>query len=528
MKKAGYDFVYLHKERTARLLAFAAFFACFGTLAAESRFMMIPPGDPALEDLRYVSREAGSAMLSFTPPLSRDEALAVLAAADPETLSPSARDAYNRVKERLTPKMRFSEPFFALSFHAIAEIGGGVRSNPDIPWLGGGGNNLYAMRSPVLTLPFGFYFADLIELNLTPSLQQDPYYNERDAYGFTNIPFQAERIDAYFPFRAFLAAGGPWWHFQIGRDRLSMGTGHSGNLTLSDTPDYYDFARLSFFSKHLKYTALVSQMPLFYSEELCDPALWDSRIPDAVLQRHIYVHRLDVNLFGKVSVGFVEGLNAGSSALEIRYLNPMMILHNLFSYFDYQYWKDNSDSGLNSSFFSVEVNVTPVKHISVYGQLVVNELTTIFEGDYESEDKQPNALGYLLGIEYSRSFGIWGALFYGEAVYTDPYLYMDNSPLGAMIWMRRMNRFSMTERLMWMGHPQGRDALLFLIGSRVGKGEDISFSAELAFSLHGEHGLKWDWGSPDGGWAAGAADEVTPTGQFEKKISLSVAAQWKP
>ncbi|MDR0569153.1 MAG: hypothetical protein LBG87_08110, partial [Spirochaetaceae bacterium] len=39
---------------------------------------------------------------------------------------------------------------------------------------------------------------------------------------------------------------------------------------------------------------------------------------------------------------------------------------------------------------------------------------------------------------------------------------------------------------------------------------------------------KWDWGSPDGGWAAGAADEVTPTGQFEKKISLSVAAQWKP
>ncbi|MDR1072851.1 MAG: capsule assembly Wzi family protein [Treponema sp.] len=63
------------------------------------------------------------------------------------------------------------------------------------------------------------------------------------------------------PLRAFVAAGGAWWNFELGRDRLSYGLGRSGNMAVSDTPDYYDMARLSFFSPVFKYSLLVSQMP---------------------------------------------------------------------------------------------------------------------------------------------------------------------------------------------------------------------------------------------------------------------------
>jgi hypothetical protein len=491
-------------------------------LAAElgaSPLVTVSAGDPVLNDIRYVAREAGVSILSVTPPLSRDEVTRILAEVDMDKLPLPAQEAYRRIEARLNPPARFSEDFFSLSFHAIAQAGAAFRSNTAITWDSGD-----FQQPAFLHFPLDFYFADFIHLNLEPSINLDPSFNEADGHFLTNVPYQPERIDMFFPFRAFAAAGGKWWHFQIGRDQVSFGTAHTGNLLLSDTPDFYDFARLSLFSRHFKYSALVIQNPLILSLPYYDPDNLHDGTPEKSMQRHVYIHRLDFKIFNKIALGFTEGLSVGNSPLEIRYLNPLMILHNFMSGDDYDEWDGNSDNEINSSIFSVDLNWTPVPAVAIYLQMVIDEFTTPWEVESDSKNKTPGGMGYLAGVEYSFAVGEWGAELYGEAAYTDPYLYVDNSPFAAFVWARRMNRKSMEVRYRWMGHPGGRDMILFAAGSRFFKKDQLlAFRAGLSFIIHGEHALYWDWGRGDQ-----YAGETTPTGTPEKKLIASFGAEWKP
>jgi hypothetical protein len=475
-----------------------------------SPLMMVSAGDPILEDIRYVAREAGVSILSFTPPLSRDEITNILAPVEPAKLSPSAQEALRRIRERLDPPMRFDEDFFSFSFHVVAQAEAGFRSNTAISLHQGD-----FLRPAILHFPLDFYLADYVQLNLEPLINLDPAFNERNGHFVSNIPYEPEQIDVFFPFRAFAAAGGKWWNFQIGRDQVSFGSAHTGNLLLSDTPDFYDFARLSLFSRHFKYSALVIQNPLILSLPYYDPSsLVGSYDPDKSMQRHVYIHRIDFKISNKIAIGLTEGLSVGNSPLEIRFLNPLMILHNFMSGDDYDEWDGSSYKEMNSSIFSVDVNWTPVPAFAVYAQMVIDEFTTPWEVENDSKNKTPGGMGYLAGVEYSFAVGEWGAELYGEAVYTDPYLYVDNSPYAAFVWARRVNRKSMEFRYRWMGHPEGRDMILFAAGSRFFKKDKLAFLAGLSFCIHGEHTLYWDWDRGDQ-----YASEKTPTGTPEKKIN---------
>jgi hypothetical protein len=226
----------------------------------------------------------------------------------------------------------------------------------------------------------------------------------------------------------------------------------------------------------------------------------------------------------KLSIGVTEGLSVGDAPLEIRYLNPLIVLHNFMSGDDYDpHPLLKSHNEMNSSIFSVEVNWTPAPALSFYAQLVLDEFTTPWEVESDANNRTPQGAGYLAGIEYSRAFGEWGAQIYGEAAYLDPYLYVDNSPWAAFVWSRRMNRKSMEFRYRWLGHPEGRDVIVFAAGSRFSKNDRLAFSAGLSFTIHGEHGLYWDWVRGDQ-----YADETTPTGTPEKRLALSLGAEWKP
>jgi hypothetical protein len=504
---------YTGKMRFSALVLLCGLAAGLGA----SPLVMVSAGDPVLEDIRYVAREAGVGVLSWSPPLSRDEVNNMLAAVEFEKLPPPAQEAYRRIQNRLNPPMRFAEEFFSLSFQGTAEAGAGFRSNTAIPWQQGD-----FQRPALLHLPFDFYFADFVLLNLEPAVRLDPAFNEKDGHFTTNVPWQPERIDIFFPFRAFAAVGGTWWNVQIGRDQISFGSAHTGNLLLSDTPDYYDFARLSLFSRHFKYSALVIQNPLFLSAQFYVPTP-GSAAEDVSLQRHIYIHRLDFMLFNKLTIGLTEGMSVGDAPLEIRYLNPLMLLHNFIAGEDYNQVLGTSYNEMNSSIFSVELNWTPVPAFSLHAQLVLDEFTTPWEVESDSDNKTPQGIGYLVGVDYSHTFGEWGAQFYGEAAFLDPYVYVDNSPWAAFVWSRRMNRKAMEFRYRWIGYPEGRDVIVFAVGSRFAKDDRLAFSAALSFTIHGEHGLYWDWKRGDQ-----YADETTPTGTPEKRLSATVGAAWKP
>ena len=494
-------------------------FPGFGLFAQP--YDMILVGDPVLEDLRYLSLESGKSFLSFTPPLAPDEVKIFLDSIDASLLSAPALEAFYRANSRLSPAspLTLSSDNFALSLNINSTIEARARFNRDVSW-----EPEHPRIPPALSLPFRFFFADSLQLYFEPIFAVDPeYYHSAEILGL-NIPLEADGIDASMPLRAFLAAGGAWWNFQLGRDRLSYGTGRMGNLAVSDSPDYYEFARLSLFSRFIKYSVLINQMPLQITDDL-----YQFKDPQAdnfnrTMQRHFYLHRIDVNLFDRLSIGLMEGLMAGNSPLEIRYLNPMMIFHSFYSGWNYDYWPERKDEmgHMNGSIFSVEVNWNVIKALAVYGQFVMNDFATKHELSI-NPNQPPNGLGYLAGIRYAHSFDNWAAVFFFEFIYTDPYLYMNSSPFASFIHMRYLSLWSGRAWYSYTGYP--RDTIALSLGANFFKGSALSFAGEFSWLSRGEHnkyGIVWDWqrGPP-------ATLEKTPSGIAEDNFVMSLAAQWK-
>jgi hypothetical protein len=484
---------------------------------------MISAENPVLDDIRLLVRESGRSFRSFTPPLSRDEVLQILDEIDPESLAPSLRELYDRVYRSLLPPLLYAEGVFGLEAHVSLAPEIHFRTNEKIPF--GKPDTEVPMA---LGLPLTVYLADTAELTITPSISADPfYYDEPGSFWSANIPYEPSRFDLNMPLRAFFAAGGGWWNFQLGRERVSYGLGHTGNLALSGTPDYYDFARFALFARNFKYSAFVSQMPLNVEDS---QILSSDRRTDAgteallnTTQRYLYHHRIDARFFRKLSVGIAEALMTGNTPLDLRYLTPLIVMHNTWPWREHEEWGTGEKGYMTGSLFSVDVDWAIIPSLALYGQFVLNEFSTSYELKHFPDDQPPNGLGYLAGIEHTRVLGRWNALFYGEFVYTDPYLYTLSSPFASYIWMRRLSDVgSKPLRYKWIGHREGRDMMLFALGAAVSKA-DMTLSADISWVNRGEHGIEWDWSQDDE-----ALNARTPTGTVERRLTAGLGAVWRP
>ena len=286
--------------------------------------------------------------------------------------------------------------------------------------------------------------------------------------------------------------------------------------------------RVSLFSEFLKYTLLVNQMPLRGVEKIISPEtlgiIGDDYLKGTT-QRYFYVHRLDFMFFNRLSIGFTEGIMVGNSALELRYLNPLMIFHSMSSWFDYDDWGPGAMDSLNGSFFSIELNWNIFKSLAFYGQFAMNEVA--LPGETNDRPLQPpNGLGYMAGLQYSYSFENWGAVFFFEFIQTDPYFYLNPSPFASLIQMIGMN--ATYDQFYYIGYP--RDTRSLTLGADFFNGNDLSFSTELSFISRGSHsimagpnGVLWDWEVSEE-----AFQKRTPSGITENNFIVTLKAGWRP
>jgi hypothetical protein len=487
--------------------------------------VLISPGDPLLQDLRFLVRQGGISFTSLTPPFSGNEIRGILRDLNPDTLSGPGLAAYDRIINALNPKVLLPRGVFNLSLGVQAAPELRVRTNREVSWIRG------IHDSPAFfSIPVNLFFTDYLLLNAEPILTSEPsVYEDAGVLGNTNLPYLPERVDLNMPLRAFAAAAGPWWSFQLGRDRLSFGPGKTGNLALSDTPDFYDFGRISFFSPNFKYSFLISQLPLS-TDSLFAPGFGPASSGELTqtTQRYLYLHRMDARFFRRLSIGFTEGIMAGNSPPELRFFTPLGVFHSFFAWNDYAPWRslgprgNTAEGSLAGSLFSVDLEWAVMPGLAFYGQLVMNEFSTSYEKERWPDDQPPNGLGYLAGLEYSPGFTSWGASFYGEVVYTDPYLYVLSSPFASFISMRRLPELGKKElRYRWLGHPQGRDALLIALGADLLR-EPWGASLGISFIRRGEHTISWDWTKgPD------SFSEISPTGRPENILTAQGAITWK-
>ena len=484
-------------------------------------FDMILTGDPVLEDIRYLSLVANRPFLSFSPPLAPQEVKNFLDLIDDTSLSLPAREAYFRVLERLNPKSNISweEGIFHGSLNVNSTLVGRTRFNDEISL-----HPHYPKIVPFAAFPLKLSFAEAFQLYIEPSAAIRPDEYGKNTGDF-NIPTGYYTYNESNPLRAFAAAGNSWLNFQIGRDRLYWGSGHTGGLVFSDNSQFFDFARLSVFGTNFKYSLVVNQMQLELNQNLFRN---DSKInsdwledPDNMtrsIHRYFYLHRFDFSIKDRVSIGIMEGVMVGNSPLELKYLNPVMLFHALFSWEDYDTWDNPEDwemGDINGSILSLEINWNIVKNFAAYGQFVLND----FAAPGEKGLQPPNGLGYMAGIQYAHSFNIWASIFFLEFIYTDPYLNLLSSPFASFIQMNRFNQYY------FLGYP--RDTVTVTLGTRFFNNDFLSFSASFSWIASGELNsggtLKWDWELSEQ-----ARNKVTPTGITENKYILSIGAGWKP
>ena len=494
-------------------------------------FDMILTGDPILEDIRLLSLETGKPFLSFTPPLSPGEIKYFINSINEDSLSYSGHAAFVRILNRLDQKanISFSIDHFSAFFNIESSLEARFKSNENISEYPQDPN-----IRPFVAVPIRFFFSNIIQLYVEPSYTKRPNEYKLDVFDF-NIPADYFEYDETMPLRSFLSAGGNWWNFQIGRDRLFYGTGHTGSLMFSDNVQYSDFARFSLFSSKFKYSFLINQLPMKISKDLFEPDVdyltWlqdKENLPfTQTTQRYFYLHRLDFTLFNRVNISLMEGIMVGNSALELRYFNPLIIFHSYFAWLDYERWRAPYDlwpdgsqklGDMVGSLFSLEVNWNIVKNISFYGQFRLNEFAE--KGELErNPDQPPNSLGYLAGLQYSHFIKSWASLYYFEFVYTDPYFGILSSPFGSFIQRNHYGQY----------YPIGyqRDTISLTLGANFYNNDLLKLSGNFSWIVSGEHnknGLTWNRVR-----APWAFEQTTPSGETaENKFVFSIGSRWTP
>jgi hypothetical protein len=495
-------------KRNSRLLIvpFLTLFPLFlhAENAASARLVMVPAGDPLYENLRALSVETGVAVPSFSLPLASYEIQNYLDSLTPESFSPASRALYDAIERELSPHVLLGEDdSLALGAEAGLNAEASAKTNNALPWV---------LPDEHHSAPFLFVAADLfaynrLQLHVSAGLCQP--FTDADVfnkYGRTNIIYKSvntgiNNINA----RSFLAFGGRWWNAEIGRDRLSFGLGHRGNLLVSDTPMYQDFVRFSVFSAKVKYSCTVSQIPLRVDQSMVDPCVVNlADYPDILTEdneRYEYIHRLDFQPIPALSIGVSELLIV-TDPLKLEYFNPLGFMHNYFA--GNKWLPDRDDSLTGNSLFGLDVQWALARGVNLYAQWACDELATGKE-----DTRQPNAMAFLLGLDVH-------ALFI-EAAYVFPYMYMDNSPFAASLWQNNQKTASTD----WLAYPDGRDLVSVEVGGRFAPLDTLTLESTLLYMARGAHTLLFDTYNSDE-----TASEIAPSGMVEHQISLSTKARW--
>jgi hypothetical protein len=465
--------------------------------------IMFSIDDNIYEDLRSLALDSGRPLTSFTIPLSSKEVAGYLDELDP-AVDPALQA---KVRERLKgERPTFSSGAFDVRFGFEAGAEAAMRTDKEVPWVLPDTHHTaptVAVKSDVHafnSFEAVFSIGPVLGLNHTECVSGHGWTTFDWAPGHTELDMM--------PDRAYVAVGGNWWNLQVGKDRLSFGAAHCGNLLVSDSPEYLDMARLSAFSKHFKYSFVIAQIPMRDVWEHVDTSVPelnpnDSKYNNAttrITQRYLYVHRFDFKPCKSLTLSLTEELISGDG-LQVRFLNPLAFMHNFNSGTD---WANGGD--MDNSLFSVDFQWAFHPGFDVYGQIAIDDV----DMPINDSSTDPNGMAYLLGADAGR--------FFLEMAYADPYMYMDNSPFAASLWQDSQGHVTT-----WLSYPDGRDFFSVHFGARFLPLPNLKLEPALFYIIRGTHGMLFDYQSTH--WAE---SQKLLSGTAEHQISLSCKVLWQP
>ena len=431
---------------------------CILPLGAEQK--IIPLSSPIYDHIDDLYTQAWLAPPFNSRPWTEDEALYYYQGIDatPHPLLES-RHIYSDedLRINLSP---------SLSLEGYAKVDQGGTENHNIPWLYG-----YSDRLSLADLELGFHFGRNLYMGGTIPFMQE-YLAVNRTGNFSNLILDFNYFESQFPASAYLGLGGEHWSLFLGRDELSMGPGYSGKLIVSNNPHWLDQLRFSTWWKDFKYTAAI-----IYNQ----PYLRDSERPDVEAMaganfadsRYFIFHRFDLRFFNIWNVAITEGLSWGGRELDLRFFNPLIILHNFYEW------------SFASSLFSVDSQITVLPGLTAYGQFMFNAIQSEYEQTRYNDASIPSASGWMAGISYALPLGLppLRITLGAEFVHTDPWLYIREHALISYYWRRRaISNITGSDELidLPLGYSWGPDTNLFIFWTET----HWEISSMLLFDLN--------------------------------------------
>ena len=479
---------------------------------------LVPAGSWVYDALYRLNMESATATVVETAPLSVQELRFHFSLIDFDSLSASGKSLYGRVSSFLGRRgASLSLGPVRVGFNAIVDLELMLKTSGGIDWTfatdyagnrdyfgvertfgaasGYEGNDL---ARPFLKFRFAIDFADFAAIELDPFWGKS-FWGLSDDGSCTNFPVPLSEMEFLQPTTAYASAGHLFgaknvgFNVHIAKEGLQIGRTRTGSIVYNDTYQTDAYVQLDLYAQKFKYEMNVVQV--------------DS-------SKFLYLHSVHLAPGRRFRVGLLEGTQL-TQPFELRYLNPLMIMHSFGSWTEYNdpfgtsEHEDRFGNKISEeekygeawccAYFAATLDVVPTNNLRLYGLFAMNELQLPFEKNSDTGAAMPNSFAIQLGFEYTvpeRRGGYFLAGF--EATYTSPYMYLKQGEVWSLYRKRyNMQRDSTYPSCSWMGSPFGPDALAVSAGVGYDMPQRWSAEAGYLFVAHGENSFGLFQGKDD-------------------------------
>lgn len=477
------------------------------------------PADSWVYDALYtLSMENGSSTIADTAPLSVEELCFHFSLIDSENLSDSGKTLYEKIDSFLNNRgTALNLGPVHIGFNVLNDTELMFKTSDDIDWTFatdysgdkdffgkerefGAASNFEGneLTQPFLKFRFLLDFSDFFAIELDPFWGKSFWGLSKDS-SFTNFPAPLEDMEFLQPTTAYASTGYLFkdkklgFNVHVAKQGLQIGHTKTGSIIYNDTYQTDAYFQLNLYSQKFKY---------------------EMNVVEVDNSKYLYLHSIHIAPSKYFRVSFLEGTQL-TQPFELRYLNPLMIMHSFGSWTEYNNdtdVKEHEDRYGNkiseeekygeawcAAYFAASVDVIPVKNLRIYGLFAMNEFQLPFEKESDTGASMPNSMAAQLGAEYNIPENRGGYYKLGfEAVYTTPYMYLKQGEA----WSLYRKRYNMQGNgtipiCSWMGSPFGPDALSLLASVKYDMPQKWSAEFDYLFVAHGENSFGLFQGKDD-------------------------------
>lgn len=282
---------------------------------------------------------------------------------------------------------------------------------------------------------------------------------------------------------------------QFGYDKNFIGNGYR-SLILSDAGAPYTFMKLNTRVWKFHYQNIFAQMNTSTNGA-------DVLYP----KKYSAFHHLSVNIGKKLNIGVFESIIFGRAdstkqgTYDISYLNPVIFYRSI----------EQANGSSDNSLLGFDFKYNFIKHVSFYGQVVIDEL--IFQEVKSHSGWWGNKQALQLGLKYFNALGIKNLDLQAETNIVRPYMYQHASSYT--------NYMNFNQPL---AHPMGANFVEMIGIARYQPLPRLMLQGKLFYTIFGDDSTKTTntAASNNGGNIAKSYDPIAQSNTFNNKIAQGI------